>query len=125
MANYANIMNRAAEVFTRFEAEWSGITAIYLQTLDEDTGQYESIYTVTGSWFFDNTDVNPTGLEDAGARENSLIYIAKAESGLATAFESATHILIGSRRYVINRPDLKSPDLITPWWKVYCDHEFV
>lgn len=117
-------MNRAAEVFTRFEAEWSGITAIYLQTLNEDTGAYQSIYTVTGSWFFDNTDVNPTGLEDAGVRENSLIYIAQDNEQIADAFKSATHILIGSNRYVINRPDLKKPDLITPWWKVYCDHDF-
>lgn len=125
MAQVDTIRERIASKLTRFSERWSGIGTIYLQTYDEEENSYSSIYSVVGKWAYLKTDRDPSGVEDAGKFSNGLVYIAEDSPEIKVAFKTASHVLIGSDRYVINRPDTTAPNLAEPYWKVYCDHVFI
>lgn len=122
--------------YTEIMAEFApGITDIVLQVEDpepdEESDGFKTVYTLHGGWLFEKTKRQPSISTDIRYQENYVLQVAEESDELAEAIagndenQGATHVLIGTKRYILNRPDIVPPSFIDPFWCIYCDHEFV
>jgi hypothetical protein len=126
MAEREDIRDEVAEELREFNAEWHGFTDIDLLKFDEEADEYETLYTITGEWFFENAKQVSSFREDAGEHKNVWLVVFDESAEMAEAMKSVTHVSINGRERIINRGDSKDPkEANLPAWKLLLDPKFI
>lgn len=116
-----DIRDGIAEAYNVLSEEFLAGLTISLAKYDDATGSYNTLVVLTKNRFFEAYDREPS-IKEAIWRGGYVLKISDESSTISVAMRTATHVVVGSTFYIINRTDSMPPTSTEPEWVIYCDH---